>query len=157
MESYHKYKYTIVFLDDFSSNAWTINLRTKDAALPATKRFIAMVKNQFNTNIVERMSDAGGEYKSKAFLDMLGNEGIKVSQSIPYVHQQNGQAERLIRTLTEKAETMRFQACLPPSWWGFSLDHTVHVYNRTPCSAWSGVHLMSGLPENDLLSNIFGS
>jgi len=86
VESYHKYKYVIVFLDDFSSNAWTINLRTKDAALPATKRFIAMVKNQFNTNIVEWMSDAGGEYKSKAFLDMLGNEGIKVSQSIPYVH-----------------------------------------------------------------------
>jgi len=86
VESYHKYKYTIVFLDDFSSNAWTINLRTKDAALPATKRFIAMVKNQFNTNIVEWMSDAGGEYKSKAFLDMLGNEGIKISQSIPYVH-----------------------------------------------------------------------
>jgi len=132
VESYHKYKYVIVFLDDFSSNAWTINLRTKDAALPATKRFIAMVKNQFNTNIVEWMSDARGEYKSKAFLDMLGNEGIKVSQSIPYVHQQNGRAERLIRTLTEKAETMRFQACLPPSWWEFSLDHAVHVYNRTP-------------------------
>jgi len=37
VESYHKYKYAIVFLDDFSSNAWTINLRTKDAALPATK------------------------------------------------------------------------------------------------------------------------
>jgi len=132
VESYHKYKYAIVFLDDFSSNAWTINLRTKDAALPATKRFIAMVKNQLNTNIIEWMSDAGGEYKSKVFLDMLGNEGIKVSQSIPYVHQQNGQAERLIRTLTEKAETMRFQACLPPSWWEFSLDHAVHVYNRTP-------------------------
>jgi len=91
-----------------------------------------MVKNQFNTNIVEWMSDAGGEYKSKAFLDMLGNEGIKVSQSIPYVYQQNGRAERLIHTLTEKAETMRFQACLPPSWWEFSLDHAVHVYNRTP-------------------------
>ena len=108
VESYHKYKYVIVFLDDFSSNAWTINLCTKDAALPATRRFIAMVKNQFNTNIVEWMSDAGGEYKSKAFLNMLGNEGIKISQSIPYVRQQNGRAERLIRTLTEKAETMRF-------------------------------------------------
>jgi len=113
VESYHKYKYTIVFLDDFSSNTWTINLRTKDAALLATKRFIAMVKNQFNTNIIEWMSNAGGEYKLKAFLDMLGNKGIKVSQSIPYVHQQNGRAERLICTLTEKAETMRFQACHP--------------------------------------------
>jgi len=32
----------------------------------------------------------------------------------------------------EKAESMRLQACLPQSWWEFALDHTVHVYNRTP-------------------------
>jgi len=65
-----------------------------------------MVKNQYKTSIVEWMSDAGGEYKLKAFLELLENEGIKISQSIPYVHQQNGRAERLICTLIEKAETM---------------------------------------------------
>jgi len=131
-ESYHKYKYTIVFLDDYSSKAWTTNLRTKDAALPATRKFITMVETQYKTNIVEWMSDAGGEYKSKAFLELLKDKGIHISQSIPYVHQQNGRAERLIRTLTEKAETLRFQACLPQSWWEFALDYATHIYNRTP-------------------------
>jgi len=131
-ESYHKYKYAIVFLDDYSSKAWTANLRTKDAALPATKKFIAMVETQYKTNIIEWMSDAGGEYKSKAFLELLKDKGIRISQSIPYVHQQNGRAERLIRTLTEKAETLRFQACLPQSWWEFAFDYATHVYNRTP-------------------------
>jgi len=38
-------------------------------------------------------------------------------------------AERLIRTLTEKAETLRFQACLPQSWWEFALDYATHIYN----------------------------
>ena len=32
----------------------------------------------------------------------------------------------------EKAESMRFQACLPQSWWEFSVEHAVHVYNHTP-------------------------
>jgi len=131
-ESYHKYKYAIVFLDDYSSKAWTTNLRTKDAALPATKKFITMVENQYKTNIIEWMSDAGGEYKSKAFLELLKDKGIHISQSIPYVHQQNRRAERLIRTLTEKAETLQFQACLPQSWWEFALDYATHIYNRTP-------------------------
>jgi hypothetical protein len=36
IESYHKFRYAIVFYDDYTSHAWTINLRTKDAALPAT-------------------------------------------------------------------------------------------------------------------------
>ena len=78
------------------------------------------------------MSDAGGEYTSNAYRTLLKERGIKILQSIPHAHQQNGHAERIIRTLMEKAESMRLQACLPQSWWEFALDHATHVYNRTP-------------------------
>ena len=132
IESYRKYKYSIVYYDDYTSQAWTINLRTKDAALAATKQFIAMVETQYQARIVSWKSDAGGEYTSKAFTEMLKDRGIKVLQSVPHAHQQNGRAERLIRTLMDKAESIRHQACLPQSWWEFALDHATHVYNRTP-------------------------
>jgi hypothetical protein len=84
------------------------------------------------------MSDAGGEYKSKAFEKMLKDRGIEILQSIPYAHQQNGRAERIIRTISEKAETMRLQACIPQSWWEFAVEHATHVYNQTPlhCHNW---------------------
>jgi transposase InsO family protein len=39
------------------------------------------------------MSDAGGEYKSNAFIKMLKDKGIEILQSVPHTHQQNGQAE----------------------------------------------------------------
>ena len=132
IESYHKYRYVIVFYDDYTSHAWTINLRTKDAALPATRHFLAMVENKYQKRIRGWMSDAGGEYTSKAFVDMMKEKGIQINQSVPHAHQQNGHAERIIRTLTEKAESMRLQARLPQSWWEFALDHAAHVYNRTP-------------------------
>ena len=61
IDSYHKFRYVIVFLDDFTSAAWTLNLRTKDAALTATFQFIELVKNKFNSTIIQWMSDAGGE------------------------------------------------------------------------------------------------
>ena len=51
VESYRKYKYSIVFLNDFISHAWTINLRTKDAALPATRHFLAMVEMQYKLSV----------------------------------------------------------------------------------------------------------
>ena len=35
-------------------------------------------------------------------------------------------------TLSDKAESLRLQACLLPSWWEFTLDHTTHVYNWMP-------------------------
>ena len=48
------------------------------------------------------------------------------------MHQQNGRAEHLNRTLIEKAQALRFEACLPQSYWEFSVEFAVHVYNRTP-------------------------
>ena len=52
--------------------------------------------------------------------------------SVPHMHQQNGHAERLNRTLIEKAQALRFETCLPQSYWEFSVEFAVHVYNRTP-------------------------
>jgi len=106
IDSYHKYKYSIVFFDDYTSHAWTVNMRTKDAAIAATSRFLAMVETQYNSRVVQWMSDAGGEYKSTAFDNMLKDRGIMILQSVPYAHQQNGRVERIIRTLMEKAESM---------------------------------------------------
>ena len=142
IESYKKFKYSIVFHDDYSSHTWTINLCTKDAALQATKYFLVMVETIFKTRVRKWMSDAGGEYMSRAFTTLMKENGIEVLQSIPHAHQQNGHAERLIRTLREKAETMRLEACLPQSWWEFALDHATHVYNRTPvhCLNWQTPH-----------------
>jgi len=96
IESYHKYKYAIVFYNDYTPQAWTINLRTKDAALPATKQFIQMVEVKYQARIQKWKSDAGGEYKSKAFIEMLKDRGIEILQSVPHVHQQNGRAECII-------------------------------------------------------------
>ena len=71
-------------------------MRTKDAAIAATSRFLAMVETQYNSRVVQWMSDAGGEYKSTAFDNMLKDRGIMILQSVPYAHQQNGRAERII-------------------------------------------------------------
>jgi hypothetical protein len=132
VESYHRYKYLISFFDDSSSHAWIALLRAKDDALNATKQFIAMVKNQFKAQIQEWMSDAGGEYKSKEFDALLKGQGIKILQSVPHQPQQNGRAERFNRTIMDKAQALRLDACLPQSWWEFAVLHAVHLYNRTP-------------------------
>ena len=132
VESYHKYKYFISFLDDYTSYAWVVCLRTKSGAIGALKQYTALVKNQFDTTIKEWMSDAGGEYKSDVFLNTLKDQGIRILQSAPYTPKQNGRAERFMHTCMDKAQAMRLEACLPESWWEFAVLHAVHVYNRTP-------------------------
>jgi hypothetical protein len=42
-------------------------------------------------------------------------------------------------TFMDKAESMRFTACIPQYWWEFSIQYMVQLYNRTPqdCLKWS--------------------
>ena len=68
------------------NNAWTINLQTKEAALPTTHHFLAMVKMQYKLSVQAWMSDVGGEYTSMAFTTMMKEKGITVLQSVPHVH-----------------------------------------------------------------------
>ena len=91
-----------------------------------------MVKTKYQKHICGWMSDTGGQYTSKAFVAMMNERGIQINQSVLHAHQQNDHMERIIRTLTEKAESMRLQACLPQSSWEFTLDYVTHVYNCTP-------------------------
>ena len=132
VESYHHHKYFISFVDDYSGFSLITLSRQKSSAINALKDFLAMVLNQYGRTIKEWMSDAGGEYKSDAFLGVLKAKGIKILQSVPFTPQQNGCAEQFNRTIMDKESAMRIEACFPQSWWEFSVEHAMHCYNRTP-------------------------
>jgi transposase InsO family protein len=135
INSVHNYKYVMTFFDDHSSHTWHTVLKTKKDAFNATKCFIKMVKVQFGADIEKWKCDWGGEYVLHAFKDLLKDHGIILEPSPPRTPQMNGRAERFMRTFSEKAEAMHLHACIPPSWWEFAVEHSIHVYNRTPL-AW---------------------
>ena len=84
--SYHKYKYLIISLDDFTSMAWTILLCAKSAAITATCQFLQMVKIQFHASVQGWISDFGREYKYTGYDDLLKGEGIRIYNSAPTYH-----------------------------------------------------------------------
>ena len=102
---------------------------------------------------------AGGEYKSQEFDEFLKSKGIKILQSVPHQPEQNGRAERFNHTIMNKAQALCFTACLPQSWWEFSILHAVYLYNRTPVQQlkWKTPYkLLTGeLPSLDHL-RVFG-
>jgi hypothetical protein len=130
--SYNKAKYFIVFLDDYTSHIWAADLGLESDAKKAMQNLIAYAKTQDGAKIKHWHVDAGGEFRDQEILNMLKGKGIIVEMTAPHAHQQNGRAERVICTISEKAQALRFTACLPPSWWNFCVNHAVHLYNRTP-------------------------
>ena len=74
-----------------------------------------MVENQVGKKIKVLRTDNGLEFCSKEFDNFCKKEGILRHHTVPYTPQQNGVAERLNRTLLEKARCMLINANLPKS------------------------------------------
>jgi hypothetical protein len=64
--------------------------------------------------------------------EFLKELGVNTLTSVPHMHQQNGRVECFIRTIMHKSQVICLESCAPQSWWEFSVDCALHVYNRTP-------------------------
>jgi transposase InsO family protein len=129
---YCGYNFSLILFDDCTSHDWTVNLKHKSNANLAIGQFFAKIKTQYRKTIQEFQIDAGGEFKSTELTEFLKELGVNILTSVPHMHQQNGCAERFIRTIMDKSQAMHLESCAPQSWWKFSVDCAVHVYNCTP-------------------------
>ncbi|CAI5981074.1 unnamed protein product [Closterium sp. NIES-65] len=65
--------------------------------------------------------DRGGEFLGKIFTDFLVGKGIVHDLTCPYTPQQNGMAEREIRTVVESVRTMLLHMGVQHHWWHLAL------------------------------------
>ena len=79
----------------------------------AFKRWKARVENETRLKIKRLHSDNGGEYENSEFKRFCYLNGIKLSRMVPGTPHQNGIAERMNRSLTKRARSMRLHLGLP--------------------------------------------
>ena len=130
-------KYFITFTDDFSRCTAVYFMKEKSEALDKFKEFEAMVVGESGLKIGSLRTDNGGEYFSEKFKAYLKSRQINHQTTVPYTPEQNGVAERVNRTLTEKARAMVAQAELPKSYWAEAVFTATFLKNRTPTRALS--------------------
>jgi len=80
-------------------------------------------------------SDNGGEYTSKEFKDYLASKDIKHQLSTSGRLEQNGVAERMNQTLTERACSIRLQADMSEGFWPEAMNHASYLVNISPSTA----------------------
>lgn len=129
------FKYYLIFLDQYSHFVWIYPLHRKSDTFSKYVHFTRYVQTQFNCTIKALQCDNGGEYDNKAFKDFFATQGTTFRFSCPYTSQQNGRAERMLRTINNLVRTMIHQASLPHSFWVEALHTAVHLLNLLPSSA----------------------
>lgn len=68
----------------------------------------------------------------------MKQNGIRYQTTNPYTPQQNGLAERMNRTIVEKARCMLFDAGLSKEFWAEAVNTSVYVINRCPAKGLNG-------------------
>ncbi|PSC67031.1 retrotransposon with Ribonuclease H-like superfamily and integrase domain [Micractinium conductrix] len=79
-------------------------------------------------------SDNGGEFCNSTLSEFYTSQGVLHETTNPYSPQQNGKAERLNRTLWEKARPMLSDAGLPKHLWADAIVTANYLRNRSPLS-----------------------
>lgn len=124
----------VIFLDDHTNLLNLQLLATKDQALEAWRIVKARWENHSGRTVRIFRSDNGGEFLSKAFVKDLQDSGIERQLSAPYAHQQNGKAERAIRTIEGRLFAMLETAGLPANLWGEAALTACYLWNRSASS-----------------------
>ena len=76
-----------------------------------------MVEIETDLKVKCLRSDNRGEYIDGGFSEYCAAQGIRMEKTIPGTPQQNGVAERMNRTLNERARSMKLYAGLPKTFW----------------------------------------
>jgi len=102
----------LTFVDDFSRKIWVYFLRQKNETFSMFKKFKALVENQTGRKIKKLRTDNGLEFVESEFEEFYMINGIARHKTLVGKSQQNGIAERINRTLLEKARCMLSNAGL---------------------------------------------
>ena len=92
-------------------------------------------------------TDGGGEFVNSLMAEYCARAGVQHMHSAPYVHDHNGGAERVIRTIVNMACAMMAACDVPPSLWPFAEAYAVVVYNMSHHAA---------LPAGVVTDNAYG-
>jgi hypothetical protein len=128
-------KYVVTFIDDYSSYTTAYFIAQKSQVVDKFVEYKVMMENQLGAKIKCIRTNNGKEFVNKRMGAICVKAGIVHQTTVPYTPQQNGIAERMNRTLVERARAMLEYKDVDMKWWAEALNTAVYITNRLPCAA----------------------
>jgi len=104
--AYDGTRYFVTFIDDFLRASMVYCIQRKSEVLDKFKDFVAKTEVLHSCKIAKLKADNDGEYTSNEFKQFCKEKGIQMIFTVLYNPEMNSVAERLNRTLQERATTM---------------------------------------------------
>ncbi|CAI5533817.1 unnamed protein product [Closterium sp. Naga37s-1] len=152
--------YFLLLKDRYTRFVWVMPVAKKSDVLREFQKWLVLVERQTKKSVLSLRSDRGGEFLGKAFTDFVDEKGIVHDLTCPYTPQQNGMAEREMRTIVESVRTMLLHMGVQHHWWHLALRQDVWVRNcleRSPTPPGTTPHqLLTGAKPDLTLTRVWG-
>lgn len=129
-------RYFLLLKDDYSSYRTVFFVKEKSEVCDLIHKYINVVSKSHDITVLR--SDNGTEIVNKRIKQLLEQKGITHQQTVPYTPEQNGRAEREMRTIVESARTMLHASKLNMNLWAEAVNTAVYVLNRSGTSSVKG-------------------
>ncbi|GBN64332.1 Retrovirus-related Pol polyprotein from transposon TNT 1-94 [Araneus ventricosus] len=123
-------RYALTFVDDYSCFCKVRLIKKKSDIVVEFKKFLKV-----NDTVKRIRSDNAKEYVSAELQKVARNADVEIDPCAPYTPQLNGVAERMDRTLFDKARAMLYDSKLSKSCWGYANQAAAFLHNRIPCTS----------------------
>jgi transposase InsO family protein len=152
-------RYIATFLDDHSKFSIARGAVSKGDVPTIVKDTILLLENQVQAKVRAVKTDRGTEYLNASLRRFFSSKGILHQLSPPHTPEQNGAAERLNRTLMEKARAMLLESGLPTRLWLEAVMTSNYVRNRSPVAGLSETPFERLFGKKPVVSHlrVFGS
>lgn len=131
-----------LFSDNYSNWLWAYFDKGKDRLFGAVIRLhktfidektrVIPLVTQPNWRVFQ--SDYENVNISRGLRDWIKDQGIFISLSVPYRHDQNGQIERDIGNVLDRTRSIMSEYNVNPSFWDYATKHAIYLINRSPTS-----------------------
>lgn len=149
-KSHGNARYFVSIIDDFSRKVFVSFLTEKSAVVSVFRAFKQMAENQSGRKVKRIRSDNGKEFVNSDMAKICTDAGIVHEKTPPYTPQHNGVAERMNRTIVERARCMLADAGLGNEFWAEAIQHACFLVNRSvnrTSLKIFGTHVMVHVPE----------
>lgn len=131
-ESYGGSKYVLVLIDDYSRFVTVYFLSKKSEAKDKIVEYVTLWENQKGKVVKVIRSDNGGEFVNHQLTKFYKSKGIIQQRTVRYTPEQNGVAERQMRSMIESARSMILHANCSKKLWAEAVNTAVYVQNKVP-------------------------
>jgi len=126
--------YSMNIMDDFSNYVWSLPLTSKGDAASELQKWHRTIENQSGLKLKILVTD-NGKLVLKSMTDWCSQFGIVHHWTAPYTSAQNRHAERMHRTLHDKARVMHLSCNAPASLWDKFCATSSYLTNLTSSSS----------------------